>query len=107
MLQAMPLDKKSTFIHIDSWEEFKSKLLNKFGNLEVVQGEAIKQFSQLEQPLHSMHDLTTLLAPRIDILKSYIECVANFKEPEALYATTLLPCPPPSTTPSSNAYLER
>ena len=30
-----------------------------------------------------------LLAPRIDILKSYIECVANFEEPEALYATTL------------------
>ena len=89
MLQAMPLDKKSAFVHIDSSEEFKSKLINKFGNLEVFRREALKQFSQLDPPLHSMHDLTTLLAPRIDKLKSYIESVANFEEPEALYATTL------------------
>ena len=89
MLRAMPLNKKCAFIHIDIWEEFKSKLLNEFGNLEVFQCEALKQFSQLDQPLHSMHDLTTLLAPRIDILKSYIECVANCEEPEAFYTTTL------------------
>ena len=42
MLQAMPLDKKSSFNHIDGWEEFKSKLLNKFGNLEVFRREALK-----------------------------------------------------------------
>ena len=79
MLQAMLLNTKCAFIHMDSWEEFKSKLLNKFGNLEVFRREALKQFLQLDQPLHSMHDLTTLLAPRIDILKSYIKCVANFE----------------------------
>ena len=82
----MFLDKKSAFIHIDIWEEFKFKLLNKFGNQEVFRCEALKQFSQLEQLLHSMHNLTTLLAPRINILKSYMQ---NFEEPEALYATTL------------------
>ena len=65
------------------------ELLNKFGNLAVFRREALKQLSQLDQPLHSMHDLTTLLAPRIDILKSYIECVANCEEPEAFYTTTL------------------
>ena len=32
VLQAMPLDKKSAFVNIDSWEEFKSKLINQFEN---------------------------------------------------------------------------
>ena len=89
MMQAMPLDKKSAFIHINSWEEFKSKLLSRFGNLEVFRCKTLKQFTQLDQPLQSTHDLTTLLAPRIDILKYYIKCISNFEEPEAIYATTL------------------
>ena len=42
MLHAMPLDKKSAFILISSWEEFKSKVLDKFGNLEVFRREALK-----------------------------------------------------------------
>ena len=42
MLQTMPLDKQSAFVHIDSWQEFKDKLINNFGSIHVFQWEALK-----------------------------------------------------------------
>ena len=53
MLQTMPINKQSSFVHIDSWEEFKKKLINDFGNTDVFRREAISQFSQLEN--HCKH----------------------------------------------------
>ena len=35
MLQTMPIDKQSAFVHIDSWQEFKDKLINDFGSIHV------------------------------------------------------------------------
>ena len=51
LLQTMPLDKQSAFLHIDNWQEFKDKLICDFGSLETFQREALKQFSQIDQPL--------------------------------------------------------
>ena len=65
------------------------KPAKKFGNLKVFRRES-SQTILTAGPAPPQHEyLTMLLAPRIDILKSYIECVANFEEPEALYTTTL------------------
>ena len=33
LLQNMPLEKQSAFLHIEDWQEFKGKLIRDFGNL--------------------------------------------------------------------------
>ena len=76
MLQTMPLDKQSAFIHIDSWQEFKDKLINDFGSIHVFQFEALKKFSHLDQPLQTLKDLVEQLVPPIKTLKSHIKFVA-------------------------------
>ena len=85
----MPLDNQSGFLHIDNWQEFKDKLICDFCSLEMFQGEALKQFSQIDQPLQTLKELTDILVPAINSLKSYIKCVATFMDPTILNNITL------------------
>ena len=59
ILQAMPLNKKSAFSHTNSWEEFNSKLLSKFGNLEVFRREALTAGSTSPKYAWSHHPTST------------------------------------------------
>ena len=68
MLQALPIDKKSSFIHIGNWIELKAKLICNFGNIAVFLWEAHNQFLQVKQPLQSMWDLADHLVPRVEKL---------------------------------------
>ena len=89
MLQTMPLDKQSAYVHIDNWKEFKDKLINDFGSIHVFRREALKQFSHLDQPLQSLQELVEHLVPAIKTLESHIKCVATFHDPDLLYNNTL------------------
>ena len=91
MLQSMPLNKQSSFVHIDSWKEFKEKLIIDFGNTDVFRREALRQFSQMDQPLQTVQELADILVPTINTLKSHIQCVATFHNPDLLYTNTLSP----------------
>ena len=70
MFKALPLEKRSSFIHFDSWDKFKAKLINEFSNIEVFRHEAFKLFTQMDQPLQKVKELTYVLAPTI-------KCVAT------------------------------
>ena len=85
----MPIDKQSSFVHIDSWQEFKDKLICDFGNTEVFRCEDFRQFCQLDQLLQTTKKLTDQLVPAVNTLKSHIKCVAAFYDPIYLYANTL------------------
>ena len=78
MLQAMPINKKSSF---DNWDEFKDKLICDFGNIDAFRREAHNQFLQLEQSLESMWELVEHLALQVKTLESTIECLATFPDP--------------------------
>ena len=65
MLQVMPIDKQSFFVNIDNWQEFKTKLIHVFGNTDVFQHEALKQFNQLDQPMQTRKEIADQLVPRV------------------------------------------
>ena len=67
-------------MHFDNWDKFKGKLVDEFGSIEVFRREALKLFTQLDQPLQNVKELTNMLAPRINGLKSSIKCVADFHD---------------------------
>ena len=104
MLQSMPINKQSSFVHINSWEEFKKKLINNFGNTNVFRHEAFRQFTQMDQPLQTVQELADILVPTINTLKSHVQRVATFHDHDLLYTNalsptlidTLLSCIPPS-----------
>ena len=54
ILRCMPDDKRSAFLHIDDWKEFKNKLIDDFGHIEVFLRKVHKQFNQLDQPLQTI-----------------------------------------------------
>ena len=54
MFQGLPIDKRSSLVHVDNWEEFKSKLVNEFGSIKVFRCKALKLFTQLYQPLQNV-----------------------------------------------------
>ena len=89
MFQGLLLDKRSSFVHVDNWDEFKGKLVDEFGSIEVFRCEALKLFTQLNQPLQNVKEFTNVLAPRINGLKSTIKCVADFLDHTVLYNITL------------------
>ena len=91
MLQSMPLNKQSSFVHIDSWEEFKKKLITYYGNTDVFRRKALCQFSQMDQPLQTVQELADVLVPTINTLKSHIQCVATFHDHDLLYTNMLSP----------------
>ena len=89
MFQGLPIDKRSSFLHVDNWNEFKGKLVDEFGSIEIFRHKALKLFTQLDQPLQNRNELTNVLAPRINGLKSTIKCVADFYDHTILYSITL------------------
>ena len=91
MLQTMPTDKQSSFVHIDDWEEFKRKLISEFGNTNVFRREALNKFSRMDQPLQTTQELANQLVPAINTLKSHLKCVATFHNQDLLYSNTLTP----------------
>ena len=84
ILQTMPLHKQSAYVHIDSWQEFKDKLIKGFGSIYVFRCEALKQFSHLDQPLQTLRELVKQLVPVIKTLESHIKCLDTFHDPVLL-----------------------
>ena len=58
MFQGLPLEKRSSFVHIDNSDELKCKLVDAFRSIEVFRREALKLFTQLDQPLLNVKELT-------------------------------------------------
>ena len=84
MFQGLSLNRRSSFVHVDNWDEFKVKLIDEFGSVEVFRCEALKLFTQLDQPLQNVKELTDKLAPRVNGLKYTIKCVVDFHDPAIL-----------------------
>ena len=71
--------------------EFKKKLITDFGNTDVFRHKALRQFSQMDQPLQTVQELAVVLVPTINTLKSHIQCVATFHDHDLLYTNMLSP----------------
>ena len=76
-LKALPLNKKGPFNNISDWSTFKTKLIDKFGSIDIF-GWDVNQIFDLLPCYKSVQEVANDLAPKIKTLQANLEIMQQF-----------------------------
>ena len=87
-LQALPLSKKGPFNNFSNWDEFKIKLIDKFGSIDIF-GRDVNQIFDLLPCYESVQEVANGLSPQIKTLQANLEIMQQFHDMEDLHSVAL------------------
>ena len=87
-LQAIPLNKKCPFNNISNWDEFKIKLIDEFGSIDIF-GRDVNQIFDLLPRYESVQEVAKDLSPKIKTLQANLEIMQQFHDVEDLHSVAL------------------
>jgi len=87
-LEAIPMDKQGLLNDITEWEQFKERLIEEFGSIDVY-GRYVNQDFALLTRFESLQDCAEILAPKIKKLQSNLNIMQEFFDLEILHNVTL------------------
>ena len=84
-LQAIPLNKRGSFNSINNWTNFKARLIEEFGSID------INKIFDLVPCYESVQEIAEDLAPKIKTLLANLEIIQQFYDVDDLNNVTLTP----------------
>ena len=83
-LQAIPLNKRGSFNTITDWTNFKARLIEEFGSIDIF-GHNVNQMFYLLPRYKSVQEVAEDLAPKIKTLLANLEIIQQFHDVEDLH----------------------
>ena len=87
-LQAIPTDKKGPLNNITDWDEFKIKLVDEYGSIDVF-GREVNQIFDLLPYYETVQEIAEDLSPKIKKLQSNLLIIQQFHDVEDLNSVAL------------------
>ena len=87
-LQAIPMDKKGPLNNITDWDEFKTKLIDEYGSIDLF-GREVNQMFDLLPFYESVQEIAEDLSPKIKKLQSDLIIIKQFHDEEDLHSVAL------------------
>ena len=89
-LQAIPLNKRGSFNSINDWTNFKARLIEEFGSIDIF-GLDVNQIFDLLPRYESIQEVAKDLAPKIKTLLANLEIIQQFHDLEDLHNVAITP----------------
>ena len=89
-LQAIPLNKRGSFNTITNWTNFKARVIEEFGSIDIF-GRDVNQIFDLLPCYESVQEVAEDLAPKIKTLLANLEIIQQFHNVEDLHNVAITP----------------
>ena len=87
-LQAIPLNKQGSFVHITNWQDFKTCLIEEFGSIDTF-GRDVNQLFDLLPRYESIQEVAEDLSTKIKTLQANLKVIQQFHDLEDLQSVAL------------------